>query len=188
MTAAFLLRSSSALEEVTQHVDDSEARGTVIEAFLAQHILVVICAEVQQEISRLIKSRIDEVGSIELTSFTVASCTRLFRSVMTSEIAGLLGHFSRACKDSFNEQLDDRLIFQYNAAVKDRHAVAHTSGVQITLNDARQVLEHADLVLAAAAQALGQLNFCRIVVSEDAPVERLDEIEGRGAESNFEAE
>lgn len=113
-----------------------------------------MCAEMQQEISRLIKARMDEFGSVELSNFTVASCGRLFRSVMTNEIAGLLGNFSARCKESFNAQLGDRVVMQYNAAVKNRHSVAHNTGVQLTLNDAKAVLEDATIVLSAAAQAI----------------------------------
>lgn len=157
MSPSFLLRAGSALQEATQHVDDTGTRGTQVETFLAQHILVIMCAEMQQEIGRLIKTRIDELGSTEISNFTVASCGRLFRSVMTNEIAGLLGNFSAKCKESFNAQLGDRVVMQYNAAVKDRHAVAHKSGVQLTLSDAKAVLEDAAKVLYAASHALGEI-------------------------------
>lgn len=154
------------MDEVTQHVDDAGARGTQVETFLAQHILVMMCAEMQQEIGQLIKTRMDELGSTELSSFAAASCGKLFRSVMTSEIAGLLGHFSLKCKETFNAQLGDRVVMQYNAAVRDRHSVAHKAGVQLTLTDAKAVLEDAAIVLSAAALALEGVSLMRAPIEE----------------------
>lgn len=161
MSDSVLLRTESALQEVSLHVEETGARGTQVEIFLAQHILVIMCAEMQQEIIRLIKARMDELGSAELSSFAVASCGKLFRSVMTSEIAGLLGNFSAACKESFNAQLGDRVVMQYNAAVKDRHSVAHKSGVQLTLNDVKAVLEDAKAVLSATVIALENVRLVK---------------------------
>jgi hypothetical protein len=150
----WLLRTRSALDECRQHVDSTSSSGTEIEAFLSQYLLVLLCAEIQEEIYKVVEMRAVKCGDEEICAFTLASSKKILRSVKIGELSGFVGSFGPGRKAKFSDLLDEKSIFQYNSAVDNRHSVAHKSGAQVTLADMADVIESAALVLHSAMAAL----------------------------------
>lgn len=148
-----LLRTNLAIEDCEKHLKDSNAVGTAIESYLTQHISVVMCAEMQQEIYRLIDEK-TRILPEDIKAFVSVAGERLLRSVKTGDIAGFLGLFGSAVKDSFNENVDEHDVTTYNYAVSGRHKVAHAYGLQITFNELKQATESALRILEAVEFAL----------------------------------
>ncbi|MQP77207.1 hypothetical protein CQ393_15095 [Stenotrophomonas sp. MYb238] len=150
----WLLRTRLALDECRQHIDATSSSGSEVEAFLAQYLLIVLSAEIQEEIYRVVEMRANKCGDREICEFTLASSKKILRSVKINELSGFVGGFGVERKAKFGGLLDDRTIFQYNSAIDNRHSVAHRSGAQVTLADMLAVIESATLVLQSAMAAL----------------------------------
>ncbi len=150
----WLLRTSSVLEECQQHIDNTASTGTEVEAFLSQYLLVVLCAEVQEEMYRVVELRAKKCGDDEICSFALASSKKILRSVKTGELSGFVGGFGSARKGRFVNALDQRTVLQYNSAVDNRHSIAHRSGAQVTLSDMTEIVVAAKRVLESAMAAL----------------------------------
>lgn len=152
----FLTRTRAALEECQGHIRQTGSEGSQVESFLAQHALVIMCGEMQQEIYSLVERQMAASGNPELGGFVTGASKRLLRSVLTGEISGFIGLFSVCAKERFTRELDDAVVLQYNSAVKDRHDVAHKAGVQVTLGELVKIVEHASRVLEAVRLALAE--------------------------------
>jgi len=150
----WLLRTEAVLEECRQHIDNTGSTGAEVEAFLSQYLLVVLCAEMQEEMYRVVELRAKKCGDDEICSFALASSKKILRSVKTGELSGFVGGFGSARKGRFVEALDERTILQYNSAVDNRHSVAHRNGAQVTLADMAEIIMAAKRVLDSALAAL----------------------------------
>jgi hypothetical protein len=150
----WLLRTKSFLESCRAHVSETSSSGSEVEAFLAQYLLVSLCAEMQEEMYRVVELRAKKSGDDELCSFALSSSRKILRSVKVSELAGFVGHFGVDRKRRFAESLDERATLQYNTAVDSRHSVAHKSGAQVTLSELAAIVSAACVILDAARAAL----------------------------------
>ena len=88
-----LLRTQLAFDNCREHIDNSNAGGTEIEAYLTQHLLVVLFADVQQELYRVLERRAEQAGDSGLKSYAIATCERVLRSVGKDEVARFVGYF-----------------------------------------------------------------------------------------------
>lgn len=152
---AQLLRAKSAFETCVSHINSVKATGEEIEFFLAQHLLIIICAEIQENIYSIVEDRAKGCSDLGLGAFAVGASKKILRSIKVGEITGFLGAFGSESRELFSAALDDRVIFQYNAAVENRHSVAHRGGVQMTLSDIGNVISVAESVLESVGRALG---------------------------------
>lgn len=150
----WLLRTKSFLDACQLHIDETSSQGSEVEAFLSQYLLVSLCAEMQEEIYRVIEGRAQACGDDELCGFAIAASKKILRSVRSSEIAGFVGHFGQTRKQKFNDALDERVTLQYNTAVESRHSIAHRGGAQVTLAEIREIVASAGRVLDSARLAL----------------------------------
>lgn len=149
-----LLRTSAAIEDCEQHLATTGATGTAIESYLTQHILVLLCADMQQEIYRIVEERAKMVSDGRIESYVSLSCRRILRSVRKDEIATFVGMFGSSAKDQLNALVADSEVTIYNNAVSNRHDVAHKSGAQITFRELKSTATVAEKLLDAVEQAI----------------------------------
>lgn len=150
----WLIRTRSALLECQQHLSQTDSSGAEVEAFLAQYLLIVLCAEIQEEIYGVVELRAKKCGDDEVCAFALASSRKILRSVKINELSGFIGGFGSVRKDRFMQLLDAREVFQYNSAIDNRHSVAHKRGAQVTISDVVAIIDSAAKVLNAAKSAL----------------------------------
>lgn len=136
------------------HIAENALQGTPIEAFLAQYLLVILSAEVQQEIYTIVREYAMSAFPEPLRNFVPDAAERLLRSVKSSEIAGLLGTFGAATKARFTAQLSERVVTIYNNAIAQRHEIAHYSGTSISFADLKAAILCAEEIIEAARVAL----------------------------------
>lgn len=129
--------------------------GSPIESYLVQHALVVLCAEIQQEVYEIVRVRAAQTDDMQLASFVSNAAQRVLRSVGKSELAGFVGHFGQEEKAKFNELLDEAEVTKYNNAVNNRHDVAHRNGVQVTFSELKDAVSAASNILQALATSIG---------------------------------
>jgi len=130
-----LLRTQLAFDNCKEHLEKSGALGTEIESYLTQHVLVVLCADVQQELYSTLEKRAEKAGDVALKDYAVATCKRVLRSIGKKEVVGFVGYFGREAKDYLNANVNDVEVQLYNNAVSGRHDVAHKTGSNITFRE-----------------------------------------------------
>lgn len=156
---SYLLRTHSAFAECKAHIVEQQLTGTPIEFFLTQYLLVLMSADIQDEITRISISTITlSPDSRHLEKFVTESIGKLFRSVGKSELAGLLGYFSEKVKDDFNRQLNERDVSFYSNAITARHKVAHKSGSDISFDELEKAIISAVNIIAAYEDSLQNLH------------------------------
>lgn len=143
----FLSRTLLALEECEQHLANTGATGTLVESYLTQHILVIMCAEMQQEIYGIVNQRAAKNTDLQLTRFVSSAQKKMLRSVMTSEVAGFLAHFQVEYKEEINKSLSEQEVTIYNNAVIDRHDVAHKQGANVSFDELKKACSVAIKIL-----------------------------------------
>ncbi|TKJ73660.1 hypothetical protein PspCFBP13508_05950 [Pseudomonas sp. CFBP13508] len=173
-----LLRTKAALDECEAHLSATDSWNSEIESYLTQHVLIVLCADIQQSIYQILESRLDGAGDIELKNFAIATGKRCLRSVGKNEVSGFLGFFSTEAKNYLNTHIADETVSLYSNAINSRHDVAHSVGTKITFMELQKVLEASVEFLCVVKDAIfsslnrdGALGSARR--SEDLPLDLL---------------
>jgi hypothetical protein len=117
--------------------------GSEVDSYLTQHILVILCAEIEQEFHCVLESRVNKAHDTELKNFALATGKKVLRSIGKSEIAGFVAHFGIEAKEYLNNNVNEREITLYNNAVSCRHNVAHSTGSNITFRELGDILSAA---------------------------------------------
>lgn len=151
---AFLQRTELAIQECEDHLKESASFGTSVESYLTQHILVILCAEMQQDIYRIVNDRAAKSTDICLTNFVTKTNQNLLRSVEKGNLANFVGYFGSDILKNFNALLDDKEITLYNNAVANRHHVAHHSGATVTFDELKIATKIAQKILSSMASVL----------------------------------
>jgi len=144
-----LLRIDQTLELCESHLTSSEAQGTEIEVLLTRSLLVLICAEFEQEIESIIQERCSSIDDDSVKEFIGSCVDAVFRSVKSSEIAGLLNRFGVNYKEAFKRKADanQQAVTFYNNIVTNRHSVAHADGGNVTFGEVKRFYEEGHIVL-----------------------------------------
>lgn len=149
-----LLRSQLAFDNCKEHLDESGAWGTEIESYLTQHVLVIMCADIQQEIYGVLERRAEIAGDKSLKNYAIATCKRVLRSIGKTEVAGFVGYFSAEAKEYLNDKFNDEEVTIYNNAVSGRHDVAHKTGANITFRELGEAMAAARNFIQIVSEAV----------------------------------
>jgi hypothetical protein len=151
-----LLRTKTALKECQDHLEATAARGTVIESYLTQHILVLFSADMQQAIYELLEKKSKQANQESMRLFISSAGKTLVRGVKKGTIAGFVNHFGADAKQKFDNCLRDKEpeMTLYGNAIDNRDSVAHKQGAQVTFSEIQQAVDVAELILSAVKSAL----------------------------------
>lgn len=151
-----LARIDEAIEACERHLQSSGAIGTEIEAFLTRYMMVLMCASFEEQIEELVNARAAKSQDVALASFVRSAVGQVFRSVKTSEIAGLLGRFGQDHKERFQDEMkkNERAETFYNNIVMNRHDTAHTAGSNLTFSELVRFYSEGHVILDAVKRAL----------------------------------
>jgi hypothetical protein len=116
-----------------EHLDEYGIRGTQIENYFVQHILIRICAEFEIRISQLIENRL-RTNDPRTLAFARACLRRECKDFNVGDIAGILGKFDVGYKHSFHSRVANTDInVAWDNIYNNRVTVAHKIGtVQLT--------------------------------------------------------
>jgi len=154
MERTVFLRTRAALENCKVHLDEANAWNTEIESYLTQHLLVILCAEIQQEVYIALEQRAHLNGDTELKNFAVASGKKILRSVSKKDIANFVGMFGLRAKEHLNQNVGDQEVTLYNNAVSKRHDIAHNNGTNITFRELTEIVSSAENLIVAIGNAI----------------------------------
>jgi len=165
-----LLRTKSIYDACSLHIKESGASDTEIESYLTQHILVAMCADIQQEIYSILENRLSHTQDREVREFAFATGKKILRSIGKKEVSGFISNFGPRAKQVLDANLDDKEVTLYSNAVKNRHDIAHNNGSNITFKELGDIIDAAvnfittiELSLAAPTSASTAVNLERNV-------------------------
>jgi len=146
-----------AIAACRKHLDNSNSKGTQIEAYLTCYLLVLICRTFENEIRRLVVERAKLAKDEDIVTFMTNSIST-YRSLKVSDIKGkLMGRFGKGHWDRFDEFLrnETTVVTGYSNIVANRHQVAHGGPVNMTLDELVQSYRNSEKVLAQLRTMLG---------------------------------
>lgn len=129
-------RVEMTIEVCQEHLNSTSSYDSEIESFLTQQLLVIICAEIEKAIKAMIIAQARDRCSDDFQAFIKSCLDATFRSMKSSEIAGLLKRFGTARKQRFLELMDESAKNAYDSIVVNRHNTAHGSGSNLTFREA----------------------------------------------------
>jgi len=145
----------AAIGECRRHLNDTESHGTEIEAFLTRYLLIRICARFEEFIKNALVRRASVTKDPFVESIVRSVAPRLVRSLLTSELKGLLRNIGEEYKATFDANLTDPLAeTYYNNLVTSRHDTAHGPASTVTFGDLEAFYQKALVVLEAFEKAL----------------------------------
>ena len=144
-----IARIDQMLNKCENHLFSTSAFGTEIENLLTQSLLVLMCAEFEQNIKRIIEKKCNSIADTSLHDFIFSCLDAVFRSVKSNEIAGLLGRFGDMHKETFKNKTKENKKVEtfYNNIVTNRNVVAHAVGTNVTFKEAKQFYEEGHVIL-----------------------------------------
>ena len=149
-----LLRTKLVIDECEQHLASCGVEESSVEAYLAQYVLIIMCADVQQEIYKITELKAAALTP-EFQLFATESAKLLLRSVQKKDLSKYLALFGSHVKDALNNAISDADVTTYNNAVSARHDVAHNQGTRVTFREVKNAHDAATRILAAVAVAMG---------------------------------
>ena len=155
--------TGAAIADYRQHMSQHPDTDPVILAYLNRHINGLMCAEIEQVVTRLICEKLDagqqhpEARSF-FPSFLDARRMGCLRNARVDEMRTTLSAFGLYYRNKFNELLDGGLssddINKLNAAVKKRNEDAHSTPPTITFQEVEETYDVATAVMDAVQQTL----------------------------------
>lgn len=149
-----LLRTKSAIDDCEKHLTSCNVFGTEIESYLTQYLLVVLCADIQQEIYRLSENRASIAKDGGISAYVSATSRKVLRSVGKEDIAKFVGMFGPAAKAKLNSLINDADVTIFNNAVNNRHDIAHKQGALISFRELKNAVAIAQKILKSVEQSL----------------------------------
>ena len=135
-----------------------EVVGAEVESLLTQSLLILICAEFEKEVHKLIDERCQFVSDESVRAFLTYCAKKVFRSLKIGDIKGLLNGFGTSHKEAFNQHLEnnEKVKIRYDSILSNRNQVAHGGGSNATLREVKEYYEDRHLVLDYLRDALFQ--------------------------------
>jgi len=159
-----LPRTDLALEICRSHIvvagfADPPLDTNVIEAYLARHLVIQLCAEVEETIGRLVDTRIAASGcDEEALRYIRSRGGSAVRNARSSEIADMLGQLSASLRkrylDSVAASVGDAGAALLGNVVTARNSIAHGSPASMSLREVAEAVEVASAIVIAARDAL----------------------------------
>lgn len=150
-----LVKIDNAISTCEQHLSSTGAGQSEIESYLTRYLLILICATFEEEIEKILLKRSEQINDAHIKSFFQHCIDKTFRSIKSSEIAGILGKFGSDYKQTFQDKANGTIEETfYNNIVINRHFTAHSTGASITFSELVNYYEKGHLILDYLDEAL----------------------------------
>lgn len=138
----------------------AEMDTAAIEAYLARHLVLILCAEVEQAVTALVYDRVDRGGCDSVVANLMSARKRgMVRSAKHEEIASTLAQLSDEIREKYEKAVMTTIgeagVNRLGNTVGARDRLSHTSNPpDIGLGDVREALSAASSVVDAVRAAL----------------------------------
>ena len=151
--------TGSAITDYQAHLSRHPSTDPIILAYLARHINGLMCAEIEQVTTRLIRERLEIGCSDTATANFLKSMRRgAIRNAKYSEIRDSLSLFGNEYRDRFSEliqvSIGENGIERLGMAVGKRDQDAHDNPPDITFRELEEAYTIAVTVMDAVQQTL----------------------------------
>ena len=151
--------TNAAISDYQHHLESFPNTEQPILDYLVRHINGLMCAEMEQVVTQLIRERLATGCRDEATSNYLLSLRRSsIRNATYSEISRTLALFGNYYRENFDgnarQTLEDSDIEKLGIAVNSRDANAHESPPSITFGELVSAFEVAITVMDAVQQTL----------------------------------
>lgn len=138
-----------------EHLRATGTANTEVEFYLAQYLLVRLVAEYELRIKTLIQRRCAR-GSLDayVKAYFQNTGWGMTRQFKIGDITGYLRKFGDDYAKTFADLVDAQLEQEWLNLYTNRHAVAHSTGAQVTLHDLKQHYQKTRAVVDAVVAAL----------------------------------
>ena len=125
-------------------------------SYLVAHSLIIIYADLEQEITRAVADRCKKSGDSFQNKFVIKAVDRRVQSIRFSDLSGLLNDFDRSCKTKFGKMFPEngKTRIYYGNIINNRHSVAHGSSFNATWIDVTEWWPEACRVVGAFCDIL----------------------------------
>lgn len=146
----------SLIQRCEQHLDAVNMRGTEIESFFVQYVLIRICAEYEERVRILFDRRCSRASDAHLKAFAQKSAKYICQRFSIGDIAKNLGRFGVDYRDLFHEQVVTKTTahVSWDNIYTNRQAVAHGTPLPMSFGDLKAQYQISLTVLDALAAAL----------------------------------
>lgn len=137
------------------HLNATNTKGTKIESFLTQFLLIRICGIYEKEIKSIMDQRVNKYGDVELASF-VMKTFRAYQHVKLDDIRGkILKKFGDDNIKSFNQKISGtKAEIWYGTLLSNRESAAHGGIINLTFDDLIKYHSEAKNVIITLAEVL----------------------------------
>ena len=148
-----MVRTTFALEEIRAYVGIASG-NPLIESYFVQFLLVSFYSECEEVLSSIMERRLNVIEDIKVSSFISKTNDAMFRRVKKAEINDILKKFNCGTGDIISQYVGSLNLQPYFDAITNRHLVAHSEGVTMTLSSFADALPCAEAIFDAVEQAL----------------------------------
>lgn len=155
--------TETAIKDCQSHIKQHPDIDPAISAYLARHVNGLMCMEIEQVVTGLIRDRLAKGCSDTATSNFLKSMGRSsIRNATISEIRNTISLLSNEYKDTFNNTVDQSIgqegIEKLGIAVGKRNENAHEHPPNITFRELEEVFPIAAKVVEAVRLTLDPQN------------------------------
>ena len=145
----------SGIAKCERHLDAVKARGTEIEYYLTQYLLIRIYAEFQTRLTALFDRRCLS-SDLHLMKFARQSASESTKYFLIGELKGVLGRFGDDYKSDFHNRVMNTLAHTcWDNIYSNRIAVAHKAGCVMSLSDLKKNYKNSLAIFDALVKTLG---------------------------------
>lgn len=151
--------TDTAIEDYQLHVKQHPDTGREILAYLTRHINGLMCAEIEQSVTRLIRVRLEIGCSDAATSNFLKSIGHSsIRNAKIGEIRNALARFGDGYRERFDDLIDQTVdeagVEKLGMAVGKRNQDAHDNPPDITFRELEEAFHVATAVVDAVRLTL----------------------------------
>ncbi len=127
------------MADCEKHLDSTATRGTEIESYLVQYLLIRICAEYETRVTALVHRRCSRTRDHHLKSFAQKAAEFVCKRFAIASIAEVLGKFGDDRRLAFLGQvMNGNAHVAWDNIYTNRQAVAHKTGTQMSFGDLKR--------------------------------------------------
>ena len=135
------------------HLDQTNARNTVIESQLTKFMLIHICGHYEMEIVEIVSRRVQKSGDEGVAAYVTSQLERR-TPIHPDSLKSILKGFGGECLDKFREGAKRDDLLHYRIIVENRNKSAHGRYVHVTFDEVREHHAGAKRVIDAFGRAL----------------------------------
>ena len=126
-------------------------------SYLVAHSLVIIYADLEQEIKQAVTDRCKKIEDTFGNKFVVKAVNRRVQSIKFSDLSGLLNDFDKSYKAKFGKMFPEngQTRTYYGNVITNHHSVAHGYSFNATWMDVNEWWPEACTVVRAFCDILG---------------------------------